>query len=224
MSGVDFERTALIAVDLQNEGFSEGVWPVHGFATVLANARKVINAARARKVPIVYTRHWLDPRGFNAQRYEPVDGRGRPIHSVAGTWGAEIAAAVAPRRGDIVIDKQRFTAFHGTNLDLTLRRMAVEQIILLGVWTEACLETTFWDALWRDYRILLVKDACGSSTETMHRTAILDMANWNFGGRIFRAAEMVKALQGRRFKAWTFERSNAMAYDASTIDALYESI
>jgi nicotinamidase-related amidase len=143
---------------------------------------------------------------------------------VAGTWGAEIADAVAPRRGDIVIDKQRFTAFHGTNLDLVLRSRGIEQIILLGVWTEACLETTFWDALWRDYRILLVKDACGSSTQTMHRTAILDMANWIYGGRIFRSSEMVKALKGQRFAAWRFERSNAMAYDAATIDSLYESI
>jgi nicotinamidase-related amidase len=224
MSGIDFERTAVIAVDLQNEGLTEGNWPVHDFRTVVDNARKVIGAARKRKLPIVYTRHWLDPRGIDTQRFEPVDAKGRPIHSVAGTWGAEIADAVAPRRGDIIIDKQRFTAFHGTNLDLVLRSRGIEQIILLGVWTEACLETTFWDALWRDYRILLVKDACGSSTQTMHRTAILDMANWIYGGRIFRTAEMIKALKGQRFEAWRFERSNAMAYDAGTIDSLYESI
>lgn len=224
MAAIDFSRTALIAVDLQNENLAEGMWPVDGYDAVVANARRVISAARSKGLPIIYTRHWLDPRGQDVQRFEPVTAKGRPVHSIAGSQGAEITKDVAPRRGDVVIDKQRFTAFYGTKLDVILQRHAIEQIILLGVWTEACLETTFWDALWRDLRILLVKDACGSSTPAMHRTAILDMANWNFGGHVFRAAELVRALKDRPFASTPFERSNAYAYELSTIDSLYEAL
>lgn len=221
---LNLDRTALIAVDLQNENMKEGAWPVHEYGRVLKNAAAVIDAVRTVGVPIIYTRHWLDPRGFTAQRLEPVAKDGRPVHSVAGTWGAEIAAEVKPHNEDIVIDKQRFTAFYGTNLDLILQKMDVKQIILLGVWTEACLETTFWDALWRDLKILIVKDACGSHTEAMHRTSILDMANWNFGGQIFSAAEMIKALQGKPFQAWSFTKSSAYAYQIDTVDELYEQL
>ena len=47
-----------------------------------------------------------------------------------------------------------------------LRR--ISHLIMMGVWTEACFETTVWDALWRDYRITIVKDACTSATRAMH--------------------------------------------------------
>lgn len=218
------EPTAALAIDLQNENFADGVWPVFEYDTVLANAITVIAACRAAAVPVIYTRHWLDPSGSNAMKFEEVDANGCPVHSVAGTKNAQIADAVAPVDGDIVIEKQRFTGFYNTNLELTLNRLRIEHLIILGVWTEACLETTVWDALWRDYRITLVKDACGTATETMHKVAILDMANWLHGGRIMRADETAKALRGESFQAWEFEKANSFPYTLETVDEMYDSI
>jgi len=218
------EPTAALVVDLQNENFSDGAWPVAGYEEVLANAGKVIWACREAGVPVIYTRHWLDPSGWNAMKFEAVDAKGRPVHSVAGTPNAEIAESVAPADGDIVIEKQRFTGFFNTNLELTLNRLRTEHLIVLGVWTEACLETSVWDALWRDYRITLVKDACGSATEAMHKVAVLDMANWLHGGRIMRAEETAKALRGEAFEAWVFETACSFPYTLETVDEMYDSI
>ena len=218
------DRTAVIAIDLQNENLTDGAWPVEGYAKVLQNAKTVIEASREANLPIIYTRHWLNPKGFDAMKYEPLDKSGSPLHSVAGSFSAEISDVVKPVDGDIVIHKQRFTAFYGTKLDVVLNRLSANHLIILGVWTEACLETTVWDALWRDYRITIVNDACGSSTETVHRSAILDMANWLYGGMIITANEFSRALKGETYKAWRFEKPNAFPYTLDTLNEIYETL
>jgi nicotinamidase-related amidase len=218
------DRTAVIVVDLQQENLGHGYWPVQNYALVLDRARMAIKACRSAGLPIIYTRHWLNPLGWDAHSGEELDATGRPVQSVAGTKTAEICPEVAPSPEDLVIDKQRFTAFYGTKLDLVLRRMDIRHLIIFGVWTEACLETTVWDALWRDYRLTLVHDACGSSTDTVHKTAILDMANWLYGGHVIRAAELAKALAGDDYQAWIFRKPNSMPYTLETLDSLYASI
>lgn len=217
-------RTVALVIDLQKDNFRGGAWPVAGYEQVLANANKVIAACRRAGVPVIYTKHWLSPTGWNAMKYEPVDGNGCPLHSVEGQPRTEICEEVEPVDDEIVIHKQRFTGFYNTNLDLTLHKLDVDHLIILGVWTEACLETTVWDALWRDLRITLVKDACGSSTETVHRAAILDMANWLYGGTVITADELVKALAGEPYEAWRFQKPNALPYTLETLDKYYDSI
>lgn len=221
----DTERTAVIAVDLQYECITgNGAWPICNPEQVLTKARKVIEAARHRRIPIIYTKHWLDPRGIDAMRHEPTDDRGRPLHSVAGDPMAEICEEVAPGPEDIVVHKQRWTGFYGTEMDVVLNRLDVAHLIMFGVWTEACFETTVWDALWRDNRITLVKDACGSATPLMHMTAILDLANWLYGGTVITADELVKAFGGEPYRAWRFSVPNSFAYTLENVQALYESL
>jgi nicotinamidase-related amidase len=226
MSGLPsgFGRTAVVAVDLQIECIeAEGAWPIYNKEQLLKNAATALEACRAAELPIIYTQHWLDPRGIDALRYEPLTN-GRPTHSVADTPMAEIHPDLAPTARDILLKKQRWTGFYGTNLDLMLNRMDVDHLIMLGVWTEACFETTVWDAIWRDYRITIVKDACGTATELMHMTSILDLANWLYAGTIIDAAELAKALAGEPHKAWRFEKPAAFAYTLENVRSLYESL
>jgi nicotinamidase-related amidase len=218
------EGTAVIAVDFQKECIeADGAWPIYNKAELLANASLALNACRAAGLPIIYTQHWLDPRGVDALRYEPLHN-GRPTHSVAGDPMAELNEELAPHAADIVIRKQRWSGFYGTNLELVLRRMGISHLIMMGVWSEACFETTVWDAIWRDFRITIVKDACGTATELMHMTAVLDLANWLYGGHVIRAAELAKALSGERFQAWHFEAPSAFPYTVETVRAMYESL
>ena len=221
----DIERTAVVAVDFQIECIEpEGAWPIFNRDDLLANGALALRACRAVGLPIIYTQHWLDPRGVDTLRFEPVHQGGRPTHSVAGDARAAIHDGLAPCDDDILIRKQRWTGFFGTNLDLVLRKMDATHLIMMGVWTEACFETTVWDALWRDYRITIVKDACGTATSLMHMTSILDLANWLYGGRIIRAAELAKALAGRAYECWTFDRPNTFPYTIETVEAMYHSI
>jgi nicotinamidase-related amidase len=221
---METSRTAVIAVDFQKECIdAEGAWPIYNKETLLANAAAALAACRQAGLPIIYTQHWLDPRGHDALRHEP-RRNGRPTHSVAGDPMADIHPALAPAPDDILIRKQRWTAFYGTNLELTLNQMGIENLIMLGVWTEACFETSVWDGIWRDYRITIVKDACGTATELMHMTSILDLANWLYGGSIIRAEELTKALSKKPYRAWTFETPFSFPYTLETVRAMYDSI
>lgn len=219
-----FSRTAVIAVDFQNDCIEPtGAWPIFNKQSLLDNAGVALDACRRAGIPIIYTQHWLDPSGVDAWRDEPLDG-GRPLHSVAGEAGAEIHPRLTPRPEDVVVRKQRFSAFYETNLDLILRHMRVEHVIMLGLWSEACFETTVWDALWREYRITIVKDACGTATELMHMTAMLDLANWLYAGEIIDAGELAKALSGEPHRKWRFERPAAFSYTIENVRELYDSL
>lgn len=219
-----FERTAVVAVDLQNDCIeAEGAWPIYNKAQLLKSSAVALDACRAAELPIIYTQHWLDPRGIDALRHEPLTN-GRPTHGVAGTAMAEIHPDLAPTARDILVKKQRWSGFYGTNLDLILNRMDVDHLIMFGIWTEACFETTVWDAIWRDYRITIVKDACGTATELMHMTSILDLANWLYAGSIIDAAELAKALAGQPHRSWRFEKPSAFAYTLENVRTLYESL
>jgi len=220
----EFQRTAVVAVDLQNDCIEpDGAWPIYNKDEVLKSAALALGACRAAGLPIVYTQHWLDPRGVDALRHEP-RSNGRPTHGIADTPAAEIHPALMPAPADILVRKQRWSGFYGTNLELLLRRLDVDHLIMFGVWTEACFETTVWDAIWRDYRITIVKDACGTATELMQMTSILDLANWLYAGSIITAEELKKALEGEPHKVWRFEKPSAFAYTLDNVKALYQAL
>jgi nicotinamidase-related amidase len=220
----DMQRTVAIVVDLQRENYVEGSCPVADYSLVLKNAAKVIKACRTAKIPLIYTKHWLDPKGHDNRAYEPRNQFGAPRGSLAGAHLSEICDEVAPLEDEIIITKQRFSAFYNTRLENILRRYDIRNLVICGVWTEHCLETTVWDAAVRDYRIALVKDACGGSTTISHKAAILNMANWLFGGAILATDEFAKALQGQDFKAWHFRESNEFPYTLESMERMYESL
>ena len=221
----DVSRTAVVAVDLQKECVAKnGAWPIHNAQQVLTNAQKVIAASRDAGLPIIYTKQWLDPHGADAQRYEKLGVDNRPFRSVAGSPMAEICDEVAPRESDPIVHKQRWSAFFNSNLELILNKRDIRHLIMFGVWTEACFETTVWDAIWRDYRISIVKDACGTASPLMHMTAILDLANWLYGGMVFSSDELVKAIRKEPFHAWKFEEACSFVYTLDNVEQLYRSL
>ena len=221
MAGFDTDRTAVLAIDLQRDNLEGGAWPVAGYTRVLAAARDALTAARAAGVPVIYTRHTLSPAGVDAQRHEPRDANGAPLHSLAGAPGTAISEEVAPTAQDIVVDKTRFSAFYATRLETVLTQMAANHLIVLGVWSEACVLSSVYDAVWRDYRVTLVKDACGSSTDAVHKTAILNMANWLYGGRILDARELPRALAGESYSGWAFTTPNEFPFTLDSVAAMY---
>lgn len=219
------KRTAVVAVDFQVECLDpKSYWPIVGAADVIRNAKTAIDACRRKQIPIIYTKHVLTPNGSNAFRLEPLKPDKRPFHSTANSPEGKICAELEPAPDDIIVEKQRWTGFYCTQLDLVLRKLDIEHLIMFGVWTEACFETTVWDALWRDYRITIVKDACGSATAAMHMTAILDLANWLYGGMIVNASQLDLALAGQAYKAWRFSRPTEFPYTLETVTQMYELI
>jgi len=218
------QNSALIIVDMQYEESLEGGLPVKGWNNVVKNAKKVLAACRKENVPVVYVRIARRPDGIDAHDFDVRGENGVPSHSVEGTKAAQVIEELRPNPNDIIITKQRWSAFFQTNMELILRGLKVKHLIMMGVYTDSCFLTSVYDAFFRGYRISIIKDACGAGTDAAHKTSILDMANWIYGCSIFNADEMVKALQGKDYSAWFWEKHNSVPYSLETVEELYKKL
>lgn len=217
-------ETAVLAIDLQNEARAGSAYPVEGFDAILANAALVIGAARRAGAPVIHVQAWVETheRGNYALLNETLTDDLR--YAAAGSDGADICREVAPVEGETVIRKRWPSAFRDTALAATLQRLGVRHLLVTGVWTDSCVRASTFDAVYDGYHAWLVKDACGSATDAMHRIGILDMANRLYGGGVLDAAQAVKALGGEPYRSWKCTRPIGLPYTLETIDSLYDSL
>lgn len=133
---------------------------------VEAVARK-IDEARAAGWPVIYVcdRHTEDDPEFDMF----------PPHCVAGTPGADVVDELRPAPRDKVIPKRRFSGFFQTDLDLTLRELGVDEIVLVGVCTNICDLYTAADARMLNYRVTVPRDCVASYDEAAHEFALKEM-------------------------------------------------
>ncbi len=138
-----YENTALLLIDLQNEG---GTSDVVGMDHILQNTATLIERCRQLEIPILYTRHINRADGIGLANREPVDAKGEPLYYHDRTASIEIADLVKPALGDIIIDKYRYSGFYESNLDLMLKGLGIRHLIVGGVLTDVCVLSTFMDA------------------------------------------------------------------------------
>ncbi|TIR25987.1 MAG: cysteine hydrolase [Mesorhizobium sp.] len=221
---MNLAKTALLVIDLQNEYRPGAAWPVVGYDAVLANTAALIGAARAAGVSVIHAQAWVKPeeRDGYARQEEILTEEFRS--AVAGSNGAEICTEVAALPGDIVVQKHWPSAFRGTDLAQRLAALGTENLVVAGVLTDSCVTASVFDAVYEGFRVWLVKDACGSMTEAMHRTGMLDMANRLYGGGILRQTEALKALAGQPFDGWRCTRPVEFAYTLESVDRIYEAL
>lgn len=193
-------KAAFIAVDLQRAfcsddgSVAENGRDITACKAAAARCLELAGAAHDAEIPVIWTRFVLRP--------DYADG-GVLVHDLrpwirdAGSLMADTpdielvpGADVAP--GDFVIDKQRYSSFYATGLELILRSLSVECLMVGGVTTSMCVETTVRDAAQRDYRTFVIRDACGDFSEARH-DASLDAIAFGFG-RVISHNEAVAAM------------------------------
>lgn len=174
------ENTALLVIDMQNS-FTEAKGsmaamglPHEELRAAIPGCRTLIDAARAAGVPVIYTQYVFQP--------DYTDGGVVPNHIVpamkevgalaAGSWDAEIIDELAPAEGEVVIDKSRPSAFYGTRLEPVLTGLGIRSLVLCGVTTNICVETTARDAGQRDYLTHVVSDATAEFDKARHDYAL----------------------------------------------------
>ncbi|MCY1450239.1 Peroxyureidoacrylate/ureidoacrylate amidohydrolase RutB [compost metagenome] len=113
----------------------------------------------------------------------------------------EIIERLAPRPGDRMIDKPRYSAFHRTDLDRHLRELGARRLTVAGVLTDACVLATVLDAFALGYGVDLIADACTSTTEAAHNAALLIMANWVYAIELFSTGQYLRALGGMPYRS-----------------------
>ena len=175
---LDLDRTALIVVDMQN-GFASpgGMLDLAGIDVgpareVVANARMVCDAARRAELPVLYLTIGYPPDlstaggpdSPNPQKElalclmrERPELRGKLL--TFGTWDFQIVDELAPLQGDTVIVKSRYSGFHGTDLDSVLRSRGIRNLLMLGIASNVCVESTIRDAYFLEYWPVMVADA-----------------------------------------------------------------
>jgi nicotinamidase-related amidase len=176
---INAEEKALIVVDMQN-GFCDK----RGFMCQLGldidqciaavkPLRKVLQRCRELEIPVIFTRYWLRPDYKDAGLFEDLFPGSHQIQAmVAGTWDADIFDELAPIEGEYIIDKQRYSAFYETNLDLILRDLGTTMTVITGVTTNICVESTVRDALFRNYKPVILEDCTGAVDELMAKGAL----------------------------------------------------
>lgn len=175
---LDPQRAALIVIDMQNDFcHPEGSLPKHhGLAVAASHAilpklHELATAARSAGVPVIYTQMMNDPRTQSPAFLGRKAVFGRPPICRTGSWGAELWG-VEPEPDDIRVVKHRHSAFHGTDLDLRLRSLRRDAVVLTGVNTNVCVESTARDACALDYWTLVVADATAAYTLEEHLAAL----------------------------------------------------
>jgi ureidoacrylate peracid hydrolase len=171
---------ALLVVDMQNgfchpEGsFNRIDMGLEGAVEAVRNAAIAVAQARRAGIPVVFTRHLYRPgradEGRALKQNSPalagVDGL------ETGTWDAEVMAELGCGPGDLVVDKVRFDAFQWTSLEPLLRGLGVDELVVCGVVTNICVETTIRSAFMRDFPVIMLADCCAAATRRLHELSV----------------------------------------------------
>ncbi|WP_119389357.1 isochorismatase family protein [Taklimakanibacter lacteus] len=215
---------ALLLVDLQEEQRHDPQYKAFGMDRILGNAARLLEAARATGRVVVHAAYIRDFSKRPPRPFEPTSSDGRPTFSDAKSPMTAICHEVAPRHGEPVIVKNDASAFCEGDLAPLLREKGIEWLIVSGVWTEACIAATIRDAMAQGFRVLLVKDACGSGTEAMHRTATLNLANRLYGGAVADTERALALLQDDEAQAWVAERPVPILFNFTDAAELYDGL
>ena len=171
---LDPARTCLLLFDLLEGHVNRDAAARERYRPVIANAAALLAAARQAGVMVAYANADHRPDEFR-RRLRDTDNRLRPVTAesdrpaiVRGTPQANIVAQLAPRASDYIVPKHRWSAFHGTYLDLALRARNVDTLLLCGGSTDVGVAATAFSARDLDYNLLVVSDACTSPEQDNH--------------------------------------------------------
>ena len=210
---VDFRRTALIVVDMQNAFASKGgmfdlaEFDISGASRVIEVNRELLGAARKAGVRVIYLqmtfkRDLSDAGDPSSPAYHKelalIMMRHRPELEgkllVENTWDWQIVNELTPEPGDLVIRKTRYNGFHRTILEDRLKADDIRYLLFTGIATNVCVESTARSAFFSDFWPILVEDAMNHSGPDFNRQATL----WNFEhvfGWVTTAAQISASLQ-----------------------------
>src|SRR5215469_10990473 len=159
---VDFalvpEQTALINVDMQNCFVHGSPFSSPDGLAVQERINRVASACRAAGILVIHASHVLRPDGSNIGVLGEISGAVKRgiINKVSESAALHKGLFVDPR--DLLLDKPRFGAFHATDLELILRWRCVDSVIITGIATNVCCETTAREATVRDFHVFFLSD------------------------------------------------------------------
>lgn len=170
---LNFDKSALLIIDMQ-KFFLDEKSPTFtcGGLAIMPKIKKLLEIYRKAGRPVIYSLHVHHPdnldSGIMKQWWEGMCIEGSPE--------SEVHDEIKPLAGEKQILKHRYSAFYNTDLETILRCLKVEDLLITGIMTNMCCESTARDAYYRDYRVFFPADATGSINEEMHLASLLNLS------------------------------------------------
>ena len=185
-------HTAVIVVDLQNGYVSKGGYrdlrgrDISGSDKVVANTNRVLKVARAAGCTVVLLQNGWEPGQRDAGGVDsPNWHKSNPLRLMReqpqlrdkiltkGSWDFELVDQLSVEQTDLVVPKTRYSGFTGTNLDPLLRERNIRTLIVTGIASNVCVESTIRDAFFREFFCVLVQDATLQSGPAFVQDAVI---------------------------------------------------
>jgi gluconolactonase len=180
MDRIDPKSVAMVIQDMQNDviieggAFADSGAPEHAKSqNVVENVKNLAAAARKAGVPVIHVWYIVEQGAAGLKQNAPLfqgvkEGNGL----VRGSWGAAPAEGLEPQPGDHVVEKMRMNGFYETRLDILLRGLGVETLIITGAWTNMSIEHTARHAADAGYRVVVASDGTSTVSDEWHHAAL----------------------------------------------------
>ena len=173
---VDPKSTGIVVIDMLNEFCKPGgAMVLPGYEALVPPQKKVIEAGRQAGCPILFVVDTHRPNMRQEREFLK-----RTPHCLEGTWGAQVIEDLDPRPDDIYVVKRRYSAFFNTDLDLTLRDLQLNTLVVFGVVTNICVRSTVHDAFFLGYQAIVPEDCVAATGPREQASSLYDIAT-HFG-------------------------------------------
>jgi nicotinamidase-related amidase len=184
---------ALLIIDMQNDFVLDGApFEVKGASKIINNVKGVLDDFRSKDFPVFHVVRCHNANGSDVEITRRKKFSDTP-YTVEGTKGANIIDNLKPIENENIIKKTKMSAFFDTDLDLKLRSLKIDEIVITGVQTPNCIRQTAVDAICYNYVTYLVEDATAAQTPKIHDSNIMDMKN--IGIKVIKKDQMGEILK-----------------------------
>lgn len=188
---IDPDDCALLVIDMQNAFIEPGAaYECQNGRAIIPNLNKLVAAARKKKIPVLWTQSDHSPPvgGLLLDRHPHIkqrhvlwkDTHSYDLYTAPAEPGGNQPEMVQPADGDHVIVKHKFDCFYGTDLEIRLRNLGRRTLIIAGVATEICCETTARSAYVQDYKVVFMRDVTAALNPANHDKTC-DLMDMMFG-------------------------------------------
>ena len=186
-------KTALLIIDMQNDiAHPDGRLFIPDAAHRAEIMGGVVDAFREAGQPVIHVVRSHREDGWDAELFRMPSFQAGRGFALEGSWGIRPLQRLEPREAEPIVVKRRFSGFMGTELDLLLRRAAIDRIAVIGVSLPNSPRATMFDAISLDYDVIAVEDALGSASEETRAANFKDLAA--VGIRIATADEVIREI------------------------------
>jgi gluconolactonase len=159
---------------IEGGAFADSGAPAHATAqNVVGNVADLAAACRAAGVPVIHIWYIVEPGATGLKQNAPLFQGVREANAlVRGTWGAAPAEGLEPQDGDHVVEKMRMNGFYETRLDILLRGLGTEQLIISGAWTNMSIEHTARHGADAGYEVVVASDGTSTTGDEWQNAAL----------------------------------------------------